>query len=116
MRIAALIQEVQHPSSMSASLQGADTHQSINQTITCFSTFPPSQAETLFKLLLKYRPEDKTEKRERLKAEAEARAAGKEVRGAGWSMCRLVYAVSERGKQRGGHAKGGERSAGMLRR
>lgn len=41
----------------------------------------PSQAETLFKLLLKYRPEDKTEKRERLKAEAEARAAGKEVRG-----------------------------------
>jgi large subunit ribosomal protein L7Ae len=36
-----------------------------------------NQAETLFKLLLKYRPEDKKEKAERLKAEAEARAAGK---------------------------------------
>lgn len=35
-----------------------------------------NQAETLFKLLLKYRPEDKAQKRERLKAEAEARAAG----------------------------------------
>ncbi|KAI8475227.1 MAG: 50S ribosomal protein L30e-like protein [Monoraphidium minutum] len=38
-----------------------------------------SQAEALFKLLLKYRPEDKKEKRERLKAEAEARAAGKDA-------------------------------------
>ncbi|KAI8468288.1 MAG: 50S ribosomal protein L30e-like protein [Monoraphidium minutum] len=38
-----------------------------------------SQAEALFKLLLKYRPEDKKEKRERLKAEAEARAGGKDV-------------------------------------
>lgn len=36
-----------------------------------------NQAETLFKLLLKYRPEDKKQKAERLKAEAEAREAGK---------------------------------------
>jgi large subunit ribosomal protein L7Ae len=35
-----------------------------------------SQAEALFKLLLKYRPEDKKEKKERLAAEAEARAKG----------------------------------------
>jgi hypothetical protein len=54
------------------------------------------QAETLFKLLLKYRPEDKTEKRERLKAEAEARAAGKEVRGAEWSR---VQAGEEGGRR-----------------
>lgn len=37
-----------------------------------------SQAEALFKLLLKYRPEDKKEKQQRLAAEAEARAGGKE--------------------------------------
>lgn len=36
-------------------------------------------AETLFKMLLKYRPEDKKQKRDRLKAEADARAAGKEA-------------------------------------
>lgn len=39
-----------------------------------------NQAETMFKLMLKYRPEDKKQKAERLKSEAEARAAGKEVR------------------------------------
>jgi len=49
----------------------------INQFIT--RTLEKNQAETLFKLLLKYRPEDKKEKKERLKAEAEARAAGKEA-------------------------------------
>jgi large subunit ribosomal protein L7Ae len=49
----------------------------INQFIT--RTLDKNQAETLFKLLLKYRPEDKKEKKERLKAEAEARAAGKEA-------------------------------------
>jgi len=49
----------------------------INQFIT--RTVDKNQAETLFKLLLKYRPEDKKEKKERLKAEAEARAAGKEA-------------------------------------
>ncbi|GBF88320.1 60S ribosomal protein L7a [Raphidocelis subcapitata] len=37
-----------------------------------------NQAEALFKLLLKYRPEDRKEKAERIKAEGEARAAGKE--------------------------------------
>lgn len=41
-----------------------------------------NQAETMFKLMLKYRPEDKKQKAERLKSEAEARAAGKEVRAA----------------------------------
>jgi len=35
-----------------------------------------NQAESLFKLLLKYRPEDRKQKKERLRAEAEARAAG----------------------------------------
>ncbi|KAJ9505657.1 hypothetical protein QJQ45_026867, partial [Haematococcus lacustris] len=49
----------------------------INQFVT--KTIDKNQAETLFKLLLKYRPEDKKQKRDRLKAEAEARAAGKEV-------------------------------------
>jgi len=36
-------------------------------------------AESMFKLLLKYRPEDKSAKKERLLSEAEARAAGKDV-------------------------------------
>lgn len=49
----------------------------LNQFIT--RTLDKNQAETLFKLLLKYRPEDKKEKTERLKQEAEARAAGKDV-------------------------------------
>lgn len=40
-------------------------------------TLDKNQAESLFKLLLKYRPETKTEKRERLVAEAEARADNK---------------------------------------
>jgi large subunit ribosomal protein L7Ae len=35
-----------------------------------------NQSESLFKLLLKYRPEDRKQKKERLRAEAEARAAG----------------------------------------
>ena len=35
-----------------------------------------NQASTLFKLLLKYQPEAKAEKRERLTKEAEARSAG----------------------------------------
>lgn len=47
----------------------------LNQFIT--RAVDKNQAETLFKLLLKYRPEDKKQKKERLKAEAEARAAGK---------------------------------------
>lgn len=42
-------------------------------------TLDKSTATTLFKLLLKYRPEDKTQKRARLQAEAEAREAGKEA-------------------------------------
>ena len=49
----------------------------INQFVT--KAVDKNQAETLFKLLLKYRPEDKQQKRDRLKAEAEARAAGKEA-------------------------------------
>jgi large subunit ribosomal protein L7Ae len=48
----------------------------VNQFMT--KTLDKNQAETLFKLLLKYRPEDKKQKKDRLKAEAEARAAGKE--------------------------------------
>ncbi len=42
-------------------------------------TLDKNMAESLFKLLLKYRPEDKAAKKQRLLAEAEARAAGKEV-------------------------------------
>jgi len=48
----------------------------INQFLT--RALERNQAEALFKLLMKYRPEDRKEKRERLKKEAEARAAGKE--------------------------------------
>ena len=40
-------------------------------------TLDKNAAETLFKLLLKYRPETKTQKRTRLLSEAEAREAGK---------------------------------------
>uniref|UniRef100_A0A061SQ62 60S ribosomal protein L7a n=1 Tax=Tetraselmis sp. GSL018 TaxID=582737 RepID=A0A061SQ62_9CHLO len=42
-------------------------------------TLEKNMAETLFKLLLKYRPEDKVAKKERLLKEAEARAAGKDI-------------------------------------
>lgn len=49
-------------------------HAALNQFT---KTLDKNQAETLFKLLLKYRPETKTEKRERLLAEAEARADNK---------------------------------------
>ena len=42
-------------------------------------TLDKASAETVFKLLMKYRPEDKSSKKERLVAEAEARASGKEV-------------------------------------
>ncbi|GAB4820275.1 hypothetical protein N2152v2_007321 [Parachlorella kessleri] len=42
-------------------------------------TLDKNMAESLFKLLLKYRPEDKAAKKQRLLAEAEARTAGKEV-------------------------------------
>uniref|UniRef100_A0A383VPA2 60S ribosomal protein L7a n=1 Tax=Tetradesmus obliquus TaxID=3088 RepID=A0A383VPA2_TETOB len=49
----------------------------LNQFVT--RALDKNQAETLFKLLLKYRPEDKKQKAERLKAEAEAREAGKEL-------------------------------------
>eukprot|EP01025_Chloroclados_australasicus_P018300 TRINITY_DN1951_c0_g1_i3.p1 TRINITY_DN1951_c0_g1~~TRINITY_DN1951_c0_g1_i3.p1 ORF type:complete len:333 (-),score=25.34 TRINITY_DN1951_c0_g1_i3:26-1024(-) len=38
-----------------------------------------NQAEVLYKLLLKYQPESKTEKKERLMKEAEARSGGQEV-------------------------------------
>jgi large subunit ribosomal protein L7Ae len=48
----------------------------LNQFVT--RTLDKNQASTLFKLLLKYRPEDKKQKRDRLKAEADARAGGKE--------------------------------------
>jgi len=49
----------------------------LNQFIT--RALDKNQAETLFKLLLKYRPEDRKEKKDRLKSEAEARAGGKDV-------------------------------------
>ena len=42
-------------------------------------TADKATAETIFKLLMKYRPEDKAQKKERLVAEAEARANGKDV-------------------------------------
>lgn len=55
---------------------------SLNQFVT--RTLDKNQASTLFKLLLKYRPEDKKQKKDRLKAEAEARAAaGGKVREGG---------------------------------
>lgn len=50
----------------------------INQFVT--RALDKNAAETLFKLMMKYRPEDKKQKAERLKAEAAAREAGKEVR------------------------------------
>lgn len=49
----------------------------INQFVT--RALDKNSAETCFKLLMKYRPEDKKQKAERLKAEAAAREAGKEV-------------------------------------
>eukprot|EP00798_Chlamydomonas_sp_ICE-L_P023674 gene23674-9210_t len=49
----------------------------INQFVT--KSLDKNQAQTVFKLLMKYRPEDKKEKRDRLKTEAEARVAGKEA-------------------------------------
>lgn len=49
---------------------------SLNQFVT--RTLDKNQAQTLFKLLVKYRPEDKKQKKDRLKAEAETRVAGKE--------------------------------------
>lgn len=57
----------------------------VNQFVT--RALDKNQAETLFKLLLKYRPEDKKQKAERLKAEAEARAANKEVSNCCTCMC-----------------------------
>lgn len=39
-------------------------------------TLDKNMAETLFKLLMKYRPEDKSAKKERLLKAAEAREAG----------------------------------------
>ncbi len=73
----------------------------INQFVT--RALDKNQAETLFKLLLKYRPEDKKEKKDRLKAEAEARAAGE--RRAQQSLqrpgdlCAYLQGVEERGGQ-----------------
>ena len=49
----------------------------VNQFVT--RALEKNTAETCFKLLLKYKPEDKKQKAERLKAEAAAREAGKEV-------------------------------------
>lgn len=46
----------------------------LNQFLT--RALEKNAAESLFKLLMKYRPEDKKEKKDRLKKEAEARAAG----------------------------------------
>jgi len=43
-------------------------------------TLDKNSAATLFSVLMKYRPEDKAAKKDRLLAEATARAAGKEVR------------------------------------
>ena len=49
----------------------------LNRFVT--KTADKATAETIFKLLMKYRPEDKAQKKERLVAEAEARANGKDV-------------------------------------
>lgn len=53
-----------------------------------------NSAETLFKLMLKYKPEDKKQKADRLKAEAAAREAGKEVRPMGEAMGGLDTCVT----------------------
>ena len=42
-------------------------------------TLDKNLATNLFKMLMKYRPEDDAQKKERLTAQAEAEAAGKEV-------------------------------------
>ena len=77
-----------HGSMESAQLQGLDLIISVQVlsikllyvAINQFTkTLDKNQAESLFKLLLKYRPETKTEKRERLLAEAEARTGGKVI-------------------------------------
>jgi large subunit ribosomal protein L7Ae len=60
----------------------------INQFVT--RALDKNSAETLYKLLMKYRPEDKKQKAERLKAEAAAREAGKEVRYSGAPSSRVV--------------------------
>ena len=60
----------------------------INQFVT--RALDKNAAETAFKLMMKYRPEDKKQKADRLKAEAAAREAGKEVgawRGASLGLC-----------------------------
>eukprot|EP00889_Picochlorum_renovo_P002840 jgi/Picre1/29870/NNA_005252.t1 len=58
---------------------GGIFHQREICTDSFTKTLDKSSAETVFKLLMKYRPEDKAAKKERLLKEAEARAAGNEV-------------------------------------
>jgi hypothetical protein len=55
-------------------------------------TLDKNQAETLFKLLLKYRPESRMDKRTRLLAEAEARTGGKvrNVQSPGMNSCHSI--------------------------
>lgn len=57
-------------------------------------TLDKNQATTLFKLLLKYRPEDKAAKKERLIKEAEARAVSGRRLGTSWHLCRLPAVFS----------------------
>lgn len=59
------------------SSHGQHWHAAINQFNKALDK---NAAETLFKLMLKYRPETKTQKRTRLLNEAEAREAGKVCR------------------------------------
>ena len=60
--------------------QGASQHSCDGCACAALNQFQKAldknQAQTLFKLLMKYRPEDKSEKKERLLKEAEARSSG----------------------------------------
>lgn len=73
-------------------------------------TLDKNMAESLFKVLLKYRPEDKAAKKQRLLAEAEARAAGAWRQGVcagGWgALCAevewgVLYALRAQGSAPG---------------
>jgi large subunit ribosomal protein L7Ae len=60
-------------------------------------TLDKNMAETLFKLLLKYRPEDKAAKKERLLKAAQAREAGEQSRRSSSSAALLRCTLAVRG-------------------
>ncbi len=79
----------------------------INQFVT--RALDKNSAEAVFKLMMKYRPEDKKQKAERLKAEAAAREAGKEVRSGelGSGARPAATAAAAEGKAAAAHPAGG---------